>query len=122
LNYVSNLSREQRREQIEKYLSLHPDATLKQIGNLLGVTKQRAHILLKREGIQTRVQRTKQFVIESETEILRYIASGNTSKQIAVALGVSQWTIDRSVKIILTKLKAQNRAQAVILAKRQGLI
>ena len=119
---MTNLSREQRREQIEKYLSQHPDATLKQIGNLLGITKQRAHISLKTLGIQTREQRRRQLVRESETEILQYIASGNTNKQIAARLGVSKWTINRRVKIVLAELKTKNRAQAVMLARQQGLI
>ena len=119
---MAKLSREQRKELIQTHLSQHPDATLKQIGDFLGVSKQRAHILLKTAGIQTRVQRTRQFVRESEPEILRYIARGDTNKQIAARLGVSQWTIRRRVSIILAKLKANNRAQAVTLARQQGLI
>ena len=109
-------------ELIQTYLSEHPDATLKQIGNFLGVSKQRAHVLLKVLGIPARQQRTRQFPTERQTEILRYIASGNTNKQIAAMFGVSHWTIQRQVSIILAKLKANNRAQAVTLAKQQGLI
>ena len=114
--------REQRKELIQTYLSQHPDATLEQIGNLFGVSKQRAHILLKVLGIPARKRRSRQFPTERHTEILRYIASGNTNKQIAVTLGVSHWTIKGQVSIILAKLKASNRAQAVTLAKQQGLI
>ena len=113
---------EQRKALIRTYLSQHPDATLKEVGSFLGVTKQRAHILLKRLGIETREQRRRQFVRESEMEILRYIASGNTSKQIAAALGVSERTINWRVRIILARLKAKNRAEAVTLARQQGLI
>jgi DNA-binding NarL/FixJ family response regulator len=119
---MAELSREQRKELIQAYLSQHPDATLKQIGDLFGVSKQRAHILLKVLGIQTQNQRNRQFPIERETEILRYIASGNTNKQIAATFGVCEWTIKKQVTIILAKLKANNRAQAVKLAKQQGLI
>ena len=119
---MTELSREQRKELIQTYLSQHPDATLEQIGNFLGVSKQRAHILLKVLGIPTRKQRSRQFPRERETEILRYIASGNTNKQIAATFGVSEWTIKRQVRIILARLKANNRAQAVTLAKQQGLI
>ena len=119
---MTELSREQRKELIQTYLSQYPDATLGQIGNLLGVSKQRAHILLKVVGISTRNQRNRQFPIERQTEILRYIASGNTNKQIAATFGVCEWTIKRQVTIILANLKANNRAQAVTLAKQQGLI
>jgi DNA-binding NarL/FixJ family response regulator len=119
---MAELSREQRRELIQTYLSQHPDATLEQIGNLLGVSKQRAHIFLKALGIPTRRQRWRQFSTERQTEILRHIASGNTNKQIAATLGVSEWTIDSQIRVIRAKLKASNRTQAVTLAKQQGLI
>ena len=114
--------RKQRKELIQTYLSQHPDATLKQIGDLLGVSRQRAHILLKVLGIPSRKRRSRQFPTERQTEILRYIASGNTNKQIAATLGVSYWTIKSRVIVIRTKLKANNRAQAVTLAKQQELI
>jgi len=119
---MAELSREQRKELIQTYLSQHPDATLEQIGNFLGVSKQRAHILLKRAGIRTRNQRGNELAREHETEILRYIASGYTYKQIAAMFGVAEWTMERQVSIIRAKLKANNRAQAVTLAKQQGLI
>ena len=119
---MANLTRDQVKELIQTYLAEHPDATLKQIGNLLGVSKQRAHILLKKLGIRTRYQKSKELAREYETEILRYIANGYTNKQIAAILGVTDWTMQRQVSIILAKLKANNRAQAVALAKEQGLI
>jgi len=119
---MAELSREQRKELIQTYLSQHPDATLEQIGNFLGVSRQRAHILLKLVGLTTRKQSSTQALTEREMEILRCIASGNTNKQIAATFGVSEWSIRRRVSIILAKLKANNRAQAVTLAKQQGLI
>jgi len=119
---MTNPSREQRGEQIEKYLSQRPDATLKQIGNFLGVSKQRAHIVLKGLGILTRYQRNKQLASKHEVEILQYIASGNNNEQLAAIFGVSGYTMARQVRIILAKLKAKNRAQAVMLARQQGLI
>jgi len=114
--------RDQRKELIQTYLSEHPDATLKQIGTFLGITKQRAHVLLKVLGIATRQQTWRQFSTERQTEILRYIASGYTNKQIAATFGVSQWTIKGQVSAILAELNAKDRAEAVTLARRQGLI
>jgi DNA-binding CsgD family transcriptional regulator len=114
--------RKQRKELIETYLSEHPDATLEQIGSFLGVSKQRAHVLLKVLGIATRKQRWRQFPTVRQTEILRYIASGYTNEQIAATFGLSKWTIKRYVSTILAKLKANNRVEAVKLARQQGLI
>ena len=125
---MGKLSRKQRKDRkpqkelIETYLSEHPDATLEQIGNFLGVSRQRAHTLVKRVGIRTRRQKGKHLAREHETEILRYISSGYTNEQIAAMFGVGDWTMQRQVSIILAKFKANNRAQAVTLAKEQGLI
>jgi len=115
-------ARKQRKELIETYLSEHPDATLEQIGDFLGISKQRAHFLVKRAGIRTRYQKSKELAREHETDILRYIAAGYTNKQIAAMFGVNEWTMQRQVAIIRAKLKAKDRFQAVTLAKQQGLI
>jgi len=114
--------REQRKELIQTYLSQHPDATLKQIGAFLGVSKQRAHILLNRVGIATRQQGWRPFPTERQTEILRYVASGYTNKEIAAIFGVTEWNARNQVTIILGELNANNRVEAVKLARRQGLI
>ena len=114
--------REQRKELIQTYLSQHPDATLKEIGAFLGVSKQRAHVLLNRVGIATRQQEWRQFPTERQTEILRYVASGYTNKEIAAIFGVSEWNAKNQVAIILGELNANTRVEAVKLARRQGLL
>ena len=57
-----------------------------------------------------------------ETQILVHIAAGNTNKQIAHILGISEQTIKNHVSSILRKLNANDRAHAVALAIRQGWI
>ena len=57
-----------------------------------------------------------------ETQILNYIAEGNTNKQIAGILQISEQTIKNHVSAILRKLNANDRAHAVVLAIRHGLI
>ena len=57
-----------------------------------------------------------------ETQILSYIAEGNTNKQIAHTLGISEQTIKSHVSAILRKLNANDRAHAVALAIRSGWI
>ena len=57
-----------------------------------------------------------------ETQILSYVANGNTNKQIASALQISEQTIKNHVSAILRKLNANDRAHAVVLAIRHGWI
>jgi DNA-binding NarL/FixJ family response regulator len=57
-----------------------------------------------------------------ERQILNHIANGNTNKQIARLLSISEQTIKNHVSAILRKLNANDRAHAVVLAIRHGLI
>ncbi len=57
-----------------------------------------------------------------ETEILNYVAEGNSNKQIAHILKISEQTIKNHVSAILRKLNANDRAHAVVLAIRHGWI
>jgi DNA-binding NarL/FixJ family response regulator len=57
-----------------------------------------------------------------ETEILRLMATGLSNPDIAGRLTVSLETVKTHVSNLLTKLGAQNRTQAVILAYESGLV
>jgi len=57
-----------------------------------------------------------------ELEILEWMASPNTYKQIAAQLCVSEETVRSHAKNILEKMKQPNRAQAVLAAMRIGFI
>jgi DNA-binding NarL/FixJ family response regulator len=57
-----------------------------------------------------------------ELEVLEWMATPNTYKQIAVQLSVSEETIRSHAKNILEKMKQPNRAQAVLAAMRMRLI
>ena len=57
-----------------------------------------------------------------ETQILNYIADGNSNKQIASVLQISEQTIKNHVSNILRKLNANDRAHAVFLAIHYGWI
>ncbi len=59
---------------------------------------------------------------QRERQILTYIADGNTNKQIANILNISEQTIKNHVSAILRKLNANDRAHAVVLAIQRGLI
>jgi two-component system response regulator DegU len=57
-----------------------------------------------------------------ETQILTYVAEGNSNKEIAHILSISEQTIKNHVSAILRKLNANDRAHAVTLALRGGWI
>jgi len=57
-----------------------------------------------------------------ELEVLEWMATPNTYKQIAAQLSVSEETIRSHAKNILEKMKQPNRAQAALAAMRLGLI
>jgi DNA-binding NarL/FixJ family response regulator len=55
-----------------------------------------------------------------ETEILRALAAGDTTGQIATTLGISAMTVQSHVKSILAKLGVHSKIEAVTLAWRHG--
>ncbi|MBI5825778.1 MAG: response regulator transcription factor [Chloroflexi bacterium] len=57
-----------------------------------------------------------------ELEVLEWMASPNTYKQIAAQLSVSEETVRSHAKNILEKMKQPNRAQAVLAAMKMRLI
>ena len=67
-------------------------------------------------------EREEQLLTNRETEILRYIACGETNKRIAYIVGISEQTVKCHVSSILRKLRANDRAHSVALALRSGFI
>ena len=57
-----------------------------------------------------------------EIEVLQLIAAGNSNKQIADQLFVAEATIKSRVTNILSKLSASDRAHAVTIALKRGII
>jgi DNA-binding NarL/FixJ family response regulator len=57
-----------------------------------------------------------------ETEILRCLAKGESNKEIAGVLGISEHTVKIHLKNILKKLHMNNRVQAAVYAHQQGLM
>ncbi len=54
--------------------------------------------------------------------MLRLLAKGERSQEIAARLSLSEITVKRKVQEITPKLNARNRAQAVAEAVRRGLL
>lgn len=59
---------------------------------------------------------------ERQRAVLRLIAAGLSNKQIARSLAISERTVKFHVTSILSKLQAENRAQAVATAVQRGLL
>jgi DNA-binding NarL/FixJ family response regulator len=59
---------------------------------------------------------------EREIEVLKLIAAGNSNKQIADRLSVAEATVKSRVTNILSKLSASDRAHAVTIGLKRGII
>ncbi|MBV9544182.1 MAG: response regulator transcription factor [Chloroflexi bacterium] len=59
---------------------------------------------------------------QREREVLRLVADGLPTKQIARSLSITERTVKFHVSSIFRKLGADNRAQAVALASQRGLL
>jgi DNA-binding NarL/FixJ family response regulator len=83
---------------------LHPDVMKKVVGRMKG--QSTAPVTLT----------------PREMEVLEWMATPNTYRQIAAQLNVSEETVRTHAKNILEKMKQPNRAQAVLAAMRMKLI
>ncbi len=57
-----------------------------------------------------------------ELDVLRLIGAGNANKQIADKLSIGETTVKNHISSILSKLGANDRAHAVTIALRRGII
>jgi len=58
----------------------------------------------------------------AEARVLRLIAEGNSNKEIATQLSVSEDTVKGQVRNILSKLGAKDRAHAAMIGVKRGII
>lgn len=65
---------------------------------------------------------TDDALTEREIEVLRLIGAGNANKQIADCLSISEATVKSRVTNILSKLGANDRAHAVTIGLKRGII
>jgi len=59
---------------------------------------------------------------DREIEVLKLIAAGNSNKQIADLLNIAEATVKSRVTNILSKLSASDRAHAVTIGLKRGII
>jgi len=75
-----------------------------------------------RPGQQSELDPSGQILTPREIEVLRMIAEGLGNKEIASKLSISDHTVKFHISSIFAKLSASNRAEAVTLGIRHGLI
>ena len=57
-----------------------------------------------------------------ESEVLTYLSKGFTIKEIADLMGIRWFTVNDHIKSIYKKLNVSSRAEAAVLASKQGLV
>jgi DNA-binding NarL/FixJ family response regulator len=67
-------------------------------------------------------QRIAGLLTPRELAVLRLVAAGQSNRQIAASLAITERTVKFHVTAVFNKLGADNRAQAVALAGRRGLL
>ena len=80
------------------------------------------HVLNEFRGLTKTLEGIAAPLTKRETQILTYIAEGNSNKEVARILSISEQTIKNHVSAILRKLNVNDRAHAVALALQSGWI
>lgn len=65
---------------------------------------------------------TGDMLTPAELKVLRLISAGNANKEIAANLTISEETVKKQVRNILSKLRAKDRTHAAMIAFRRGII
>jgi DNA-binding NarL/FixJ family response regulator len=104
-----------------------PQAILQVVNGGASITPNLARRLLKKfEQPQANVQplqedKNKGKLSKREQQILKLVASGQTSTEIGARLVISGQTVNTHIKNIYRKINVRNRAQAVSFAANHGL-
>ncbi|WP_374642483.1 response regulator [Tabrizicola sp.] len=77
---------------------------------------------LMRTGADQQRMAKKGELSDKEMKVLEYLAEGRPNKSIAVEMQLAEPTVKMHVTAICRKLGAQNRTQAVVLARDLGLV
>ena len=83
---------------------------------LVRVLAQEREAAVPAEGLGDRL------ITQRQVEILLLIKEGKTNAEIAGVLDCSPWTIKNHIQNILRRLKTNNRAHALVVAMRMGIL
>ena len=57
-----------------------------------------------------------------ETEVLRFVATGQSNKEMAKLLGIAPRTVERHIENLRNKIRARNRAHMIAKAIAYGVL
>ncbi|WP_421052414.1 response regulator transcription factor [Lysinibacillus capsici] len=72
--------------------------------------------------IQARNSKKEGFLSKRELEVMRQVAQGDSTKEIADVMQLSELTITQYVKSAIKKLRAKNRSHAISILYQEGII
>lgn len=80
-----------------------------------------ARAAVSREGTDKVAKANSYSLTPREMDILRHIAKGQSNKDIASDLGITDGTVKLHVRAVMKKLEVQSRVQAAVLAVSKGI-
>ncbi|MFF5293796.1 response regulator [Paractinoplanes globisporus] len=86
------------------------------------VTRELVARFVGRPGDRARSDPRLAGLTERELQVLKLVAEGYTNEELAALLVIAESTAKTHVKRILAKIGARDRAQAVVIAYRAGLV
>jgi DNA-binding NarL/FixJ family response regulator len=87
-------------------------------GKMLITPRTIAALLAKRRSIEAQLER----LTPREKEVLRLMAEGLPSRQIAADMGISYTTVRTHIRSVGTKLAVHSKLEAIVKARELGLI
>jgi two-component system, NarL family, nitrate/nitrite response regulator NarL len=81
-----------------------------------------AHLLQTSQPVAMERPAETERLTPRETEVLTYLSKGFTIKEIANLMGIKWFTVNDHIKSIYKKLNVSSRAEAAVLASKQGLV
>jgi DNA-binding NarL/FixJ family response regulator len=87
-------------------------------GKMLITPRTIATLLAKRRGIEAQLER----LTPREKEVLRLMAEGLPSRQIAADMGISYTTVRTHIRSVGSKLAVHSKLEAIVKARELGLI
>ena len=119
---MTTSEKENRQAIILDYISSHPDASLRELGELLGVSRQRVHVLLRGLDLDNAKFERHERLTQHQLDILKHVGKGLVDRQIGELMGCSAQSIRNQLQVIYAKLNVHDRRDAVQLALKKGYL